>query len=118
MIGWRGNAVEIVLVVLLVCALAVAAWFARRAATAADALRKASAANAGLDQQLAALQERVQRLSRYQTILDAEATAIALRTEAKALASQVRTQADTAAAQVVAAARREADHLVTEAQAA
>ena len=114
---------EVVLVILVLAALAVATFFALKSGKAADALRQANEANAGLgqqaanlSQQVATLREHVQRLSRYQTVIDADEAAASIRAKAEAWATQARAQADDAASQAMADARREAERLVTDAQ--
>ncbi|WP_235880342.1 DUF4041 domain-containing protein [Polyangium aurulentum] len=115
---------EIVLVVLVLVALAAAVFFALKARKADEALDQANDANAALgqqaanlNQQVAGLRDHVQRLSRYQTVIDADDAAAAIRAKAEAWAAQMRAQAESAASQITGEARREADRLVAEAQA-
>ena len=115
---------EIVLVIFVLVALGAAAFFALKARSAGNSLRQANEANVGLgqqaanlNQQVASLRDHVQRLSRYQTVVDADEAAAAIRAKAEAWAAQVRAQAEEAAAKVTADARREAERLVAEAQA-
>jgi hypothetical protein len=139
--------VEIILAILIVVALAAAAFFAIKAQSAGSALERANAMNAGLGSQLASLQVQVQHLSRYQTVVDAEAAATAVRAQAEAgaaqttqiarrdaeriaaegqtaysnaqtAAAQVRAQSEAAAAELAANARREADRMLAEARTA
>ncbi|MDC3985920.1 DUF4041 domain-containing protein [Polyangium jinanense] len=107
---------EILLVVLLLGALAAVGFFASKAKKADDALRQANQAKAGLDKQIASLQKQVKRLSRYETVIDAEEAAAAIRTKAETWAAEARAQAEAAATQMKTEARREADRLVAEAK--
>lgn len=138
---------EIILAILIVVALAAAAFFAIKAQRAGSALRRANDMNAGLGSQIASLQVQVQHLSRYQTVVDAEAAAAAVRAQAEAgaaqitqnarrdaerigaegqaaysnaqvAAAQVRAQSEAVAAELSASARREADRLLAEARTA
>jgi hypothetical protein len=109
--------VEILLIILLGAALAAAAFFAWKARRSDGAVRQAHEANAGLNRHVASLQEQVQRLGRFQGIVDAEAAAAELRAQADAWASQTRAQAEASAARLTAEARQEADRLLVDAQA-
>lgn len=94
----------------------------------AAALDEAARVSTGLRQQVAGLQQQVERLARYQAIVDVEAVTADLRGRTEAWAAEVRARTEAAAAQVrahaeaeatriAAEARREADRLVAEAQA-
>lgn len=83
----------------------------------AAALDGAARESAGLRQQVASLQQRVERLARYQAVVDVEAAMTDLRGRTEAWAAEVRTRTEADAARVAAEARREADRLVAEAQA-
>ncbi|MDC0750011.1 DUF4041 domain-containing protein [Polyangium mundeleinium] len=107
---------EILLVVLLLGALAAVAFFASKAKKADDALRQANQAKAGLDKQIASLQKHVKRLSRYETVIEAEEAAASIRAKAETWAVEARAQAEVAATQMKTEARREADRLVAEAK--
>lgn len=118
---------DIALIIFVLAALAVATFFALKARKAADGLRQANDSNvalgqqaANLNQQVASLREHVQRLSRYQTVIDAEEAAAAIRAKAEDSASKVITDARqesnrvTAEAQVALAQARAAAQGTTE----
>ncbi|WP_437613778.1 DUF4041 domain-containing protein [Sorangium sp. So ce834] len=129
---------ELVLIVLFVVALATAAFFASKEHKTSGSLRQAAGSlrqmesslqqvngelkraldtNGGLCQHVASLQEQLQRLSRYQTIVDAEAAAAGIRAQTETWAAQLRAHAQAAATEVAAGARREADRLLADARA-
>jgi hypothetical protein len=99
--------VEIVLGVLLVAALAALGFAVFKWREAAATRSLAAEEKVRLDGALAALQQQVRALARYQAILDAEATA-----------AQVRGQAQREAADTTATARRESDGLLADARSA
>jgi hypothetical protein len=99
--------VEIVLGVLLVAALASLGFAVFKWREAAATRRRAAEEKARLDGALAASQEQVRALARYQAIIDAEATA-----------AQVRGQAQREATDAINNARREAEGLVADARSA
>ncbi|WP_434040802.1 MULTISPECIES: DUF4041 domain-containing protein [Sorangium] len=136
---------ELVLIVLFVVALAAAAFFASKEHKTSGSLRQAEGslqqvqgslrqmesslqqtngelrraldANAGLCQHVASLQEQLQRLSRYQTIVDAEAAAAGIRAQTETWAAQLRAHAEAAAAELATGARRESERILTDARA-
>jgi hypothetical protein len=128
----RGTTVELILVLGLIGALAAAAFFASKAYRSSGALRaaheagdraleasrQADEASADLGRQVAALQEQVQQLSRYQTVLDAEAAAAAVRAQSESWAAQARAQAEASAVVAADEARAAAARIMAEARAA
>ncbi|MGK4002258.1 DUF4041 domain-containing protein [Sorangium sp. So ce1036] len=136
---------ELVLIVLFVVALATAAFFASKEHKTSGSLRQAEGSlrqaegslrqmesslqqvngelkraldtNGGLCQHVASLQEQLQRLSRYQTVVDAEAAAAGIRAQTETWAAQRRAHAEAAATELVTGARREADRLLADARA-
>jgi len=123
--------VEIVLVIFLIVAVAAAAFFAWKAhqsgralrdtneasQRASEASRQAHETNANLGRHVEILQEQVQRLNRYQTVVDAEATANALRTQTEAWAAQLRRQTELSVAQLSAEAQAAAARVTADASA-
>ncbi|WP_437753325.1 hypothetical protein [Sorangium sp. So ce1389] len=117
---------ELILIVLFVVALAIAAFLAFKEHKTSVSLRQAEGSlqqaegslrhmessrqqvsgelkraldtNAGLCQHVAGLQEQLQRLSRYQTIVDAEAAAAGIQAQTETWAAQLRANAQAAAA--------------------
>lgn len=113
---------DVVLIVLALVALATATFFALKARKAAEALRHANDSNvalsqqaANLNQELASLREQVQRLGRYQTVVDADAEAASIRAKAEAATAEIRRQTDEWASQVRAGADATTAHASTEA---
>jgi len=99
--------VEIILGVLLVAVLAALGFAVFMWREAAAGRGRAAEEKARLDGALAALNEQVRVLAKYQAIIDAEATA-----------AQVRWQGQREAADTVAKARREAEGLLADARSA
>ncbi|WP_437481612.1 DUF4041 domain-containing protein [Sorangium sp. So ce1014] len=129
---------ELVLIIFVIIALTAAAFLASKAHKTSGSLRQvenslrqaegslqqvrgeltlALGTNGDLSRRMAGLQEQLQRLSRYQTIVDVEAAAAAMRTQTEVWAAELRAHAQVAAAELAASARREADRVVADARA-